>query len=504
MSKLSGGYRSILIASVLVVGVPLVVPGCAGGAGVTPGGQEDIAAARLEIQSGGIPDPDAITIEGFMSEHAIPIEEPPDAPRVYATAGVAWNADFDTFAPVATVQIGFGSTIDREAFRRAPLNLTVLIDRSGSMGDPIDYRTSTSKLDAVKIAVDRLVAQLDANDRLSLVTFDFQPHVLLDHAVGNDLARIKPVMEAIVAEGGTELAKGLRQGFAVTARNSEEAREDRVLVFTDAQLLYRAAEDVQLFLSTMREYADRNIGATIFGLGFDFGHEVAFDIAQVRGANYFFLSNYERIVSVFDDEFDFLVTPVAYDVELTIDVPLGFDIEDVYGIGAEEPFTRQLELKVPTLFLSSREGGGAIFVRARPGASLDRSLENPVATINLSYETPEGEPVAMAELAPVLPPEGDSEDFYFESAAVRRGVLLMNTAKVLHDACADIYVDEYYWYYDQNALERAVARLTDFLDYFDQVAEGLEDCLTEDSRCLSQEKELVEKLRDNIEGLYYY
>jgi len=277
------------------------------------------------------------------------------------------------------------------------------------------------------------------------------------------------------------------------------------MVFTDAQVMYPAEEAVQFFLSTMREYADQNIGATIFGLGFDFGHEVALDISQVRGANYFFLSSYERIVSVFDEEFEFLVTPIAYDVEMTVDVPLGFDVEDVYGIDTEEPFGHQMQLEVPTLFLSSRQGGGAIFIRARPSASLDRSVENAIATINLSYETQSHEQITLAPLAPVLPAEGESQNdtAFFEADAVRRGVLLMNTAKVLHDACADVYVEEYYWYYDVDAMNRAVVRLTDFLDYFDEMANGLEDCLTADSRCLSEERALLEKLRENIEDLSY-
>jgi Ca-activated chloride channel family protein len=293
----------------------------------------------------------------------------------------------------------------------------------------------------------------------------------------------------------------------VTARNSDGERSDRVIVFTDAQLEFTADQHVQLFLSTMREYADRNIGATAFGVGFAFGHDVAFDISQIRGANYFFLSTYDRIVTVFDEEFDFLVTPVAYDVELVLDVPLGFDIENVYGIEAKEPFTHQLELKVPTLFLSTREGGGAIFVRARAGASLDRTVENIVANIDLSYETPEGEAVSITALTPRLPPEGIAGDgAYFESDAVRRGVLLMNTVKVLHDACDDVYVydDEYYyWYYDYGAMDRAVSRLTDFLGYFDETSAGLDDCLTANTRCLSDERALVEKLRENIAQLYY-
>ncbi|MHC4697558.1 MAG: vWA domain-containing protein [Planctomycetota bacterium] len=471
----------------------------AGGVGVTTGGQQDIAAARSAIERGEIPDPASITVEGFLSEHSIEIEPPEDPGLLYATTSTAWNKDFDAFTPLATVQIGFGTTIDEETFERPSLNLCVVIDRSGSMGDFVDVRSATTKLDAVKIAIDRLLAQLTGLDQVSIVTFNTRSSTILEATAGNDLTSIKNALDEVEAGGGTSLVAGLRRGYSVVDEHGNTIRSDRLIVFTDV-LLTDPNEDRAIdFIETMEEYAEDNIGATVFGVGVDFGHEVAFEISQVRGANYFFLSDYDRIVSVFDEEFDYLVTPVAYDVELTLAVPFEFDIEDVYGIPVTEPLTHVVDLSIPTLFLSGREGGGAILVRVRAGGAVDFDTESDVAEIALAYTTPGGETETHPTIRATLPAEldPDAAESYFETEGSQRAVLLLNTALVLRNACADVFpTDDYYPYYED--WERAATRLTEFLPYFDTLAEGLEDSVSPTSRSLSDERALVEQLLNNL------
>jgi len=511
------GYRTspfvgvtFAAATALALGF-VVFAGCAGtspdaaaggGTGVTTGGQQDIAAARSTIESGGVPDPDSISVEGFLSEHSIPVDMPENPGVLFATTSVAWNKDFDAFTPLATVQIGFGTTIDEASFQRPPLNLCLVVDSSGSMGDLVDERSRTSKLDAVKIAIDRLLGKLDGLDRVSIVTFTTRSSVILEGAAGNDATAIKTALDPVEALGGTDLAAGMRRGYRVAVEQSAAIRSDRLLVFTDALLTAVGQGRVAAFIEVMQEYADENIGATIFGVGTDFGHEVAYDVSQVRGGNYFFLSDYDRIVSVFNEDFDFLVTPVAYDVELTASIPIAFDVEGVYGIAADEPLPRVLELTIPTLFLSSRQGGGAVLVRVRAGGLVDFEQESLVAQLALSYTTPEGETIVYPPLEATLPAGLDptAAESHFESDASRRAVLLLNTALVLKSACQDVFGSDGYFDWDYAGRERAAERLTEFLPYFDALGEGLEDRVSPTSRTLSAERALLERLLANIRG----
>lgn len=467
--------------------------------GVTPGGAQDMAQARQQIEQGSVPNPDAITVEGMLSEHSIEIDAPDDAGLLYSTVRAAWNDDFDAFTPHATLAVGFGTTIDADTFSRDPINLCLVIDRSGSMNDIIDQRTRTDKLTAVKIAIDRLLSNLTGNDRVSIVAFDFFASTLLEGARGNDLASIKTALDQIQAEGATNILRGMNAGYAAALRQSGAGRSDRIIVFTDALPTAGASESAD-FLPAMRQRAAEGIGTTLFGVGVNFGNELAYDISQVRGGNYFFLGDYERIVTVFDEDFDFLVTPIAYDVSLQINVPFSFDVAGVYGLPDSTPLTHALELKVATLFLSSREGGGSILVRLRPGAQVDFSKPVDLGQVTLTWADKLGLTTTETHdsLLPAgLPPNASSR--YFEDAGVHRAVLLLNTALVMKAAIEDVNPSSYFYFGYQNC-QLSVDRLSEFVPYFDSHAVALEDQPSPTSRSLSQERTLVIKLLENISG----
>ncbi len=493
--------RRIQFAAIPIL-LAATIAGCGFvGPGVTPGGQEDIASARLTIERGGVPHPDSITVDGFLSEHVVFMNTRTDAEGIFIGVETAWHRDFNALTPQATMQIGFGINIDPDTFERGNLNLGLVIDRSGSMNESIDNRTGTTKFDAVKIAVDRMLAQLTPLDQVSIVVFNEQSQTLLEAAQGTDIAAIKGALDRVVPKGNTNLAAGLRRGFQTVARHRTAGRLDRVLVFTDAQLYGRNVERLEDFLDVMREYAKDNIGATVFGVGSEFGDDVALEISQIRGGNSFFLSDFERIVDVFDEEFEFLVAPVAYDVTLTVNVPFEFDVVDVHGLPAEEPFGHVLRLTAPTLFLSPRQGGGAAFVRSRAGSLVNLDIPNSVGNVTLTYTTTDGDRVGSDALVATLPAgvEPDADPSYFETQGVQRGVLLLNTVLTLKAACEDVYPFGFLSS-DRASRARAITRITEFLDYFDALAAGLEDRLLPISRSLSEERALLVQLRANLGG----
>lgn len=497
-----------LLAALCTVGATPGMPGCASlsnsgffDGGVTTGGAQDMARARAVIEAGGVPDPDSITVEGLLSEHSIPLPAPDDTGAFYAVAEASWAADFDTFTPLVTIQAGFGTTIDFSDFARSPLNLAIVIDRSGSMDDTIDRRTGASKWDAARVAVDRLAAQLDSGDLVSIVLFNDETRTTADGVPGSDIGAIKSGLDGVRPDGATNFLRGMSRGYELVNKHRSSSRRDRIIVLTDA-LPTEGGRSKEGFLDLMEEYADREIGATLFGVGVDFGDELTYDISQVRGGNFFFLSDYDRIITVLDEEFDYLVTPVAYDLKLTVSVPFEFDVEDVYGVPFDDPPTHMVEVDVPTLFLSRREGGAAIFIRLRPGALVDLTQAVRVAGATMSYRTADGQEdtdTFSVRLPGNLDPAGETP--YFANDAVRRGVLLMNTALVLQRASNDAY-DWYRYasYYGGDGAWRALDRLERFLTYFDQTAEGLEDRLSESSRALSEEREVVARLRANIQS----
>lgn len=471
------------------------------GVGVTSGGVKDIAEARAEIENGGIPDPEAVTVEGFFSEHDIGIEAPPTPPLLYNTAAVAWNQDFDEIAPLATIAVGFGTHIDPETFTRRPQNLCLVIDRSASMDEAIEEGGRTSKFEAVQIAVDRLLGRLASNDRVSIVTFNEGTRIVLEPVPGTSVIEIKSALDEIVIGGGTNLAAGLARGFNLLKNNRSAARADRLLVFTDADPTVGKTSAEEL-VGVMKSFAKDDLGATIFGVGVNFNEEVAYEISRIRGGNFVFLSDFDRIVSVFDKDFDYLVTPIAYDVAVIASIPFALDVADVHGADLTDRPTHTVELTIPTLFLSSRQGGGVVMIRVRPGSLVSFEEGFDVATVRLSFQDSNGATVTSTETLSL--PAGldpDAAESYFPNEGAQRAVLLLNTALVLQRSLEDAYPRSGYYHYDYpdtQDLLRAADRIRDYLPYFDALAEGLPDRSAETSRSLSQERALLDKLLANI------
>ena len=139
------------------------------------------------------------------------------------------------------------------------------------------------------------------------------------------------------------------------------------MLFTDMHP-NQGVRDGRSFVRILEEAADDGIGVSSFGVGIDFGADLANQVSQVRGGNYFHLETPEKIRRVFERDFDLMVTPLAYDLEISLLAPAGYEIVDAYGLAGAgtgrcdgQPAGRCIGLTVPTVFLS--RGGGGMFLR---------------------------------------------------------------------------------------------------------------------------------------------
>lgn len=479
------GRRWVCLTAISLLG------GCAGGfdAGVTTGGQQDVASFRRALNDGDIPNPDSMTVEGLLSEHSIDLGAPVESAQIFMTTAGAWNEPFDAFGPLVTLALGFGTNINADNFDRPNLELALVIDVSGSMRDPLSGNSRTSKFNAIRVAVDRLLAQLTPADRVSVILFNDVADLRTESARGDNIAAIKGAFDGVVPVGGTNIARGLTAGYEAIRRHVADGRHGRLILFTDA-LPTVGAGQTEDFLAIMQRYANMEFGATVFGVGADFGDELAQDISQLRGGNYFFLGDYDRVVSVFDEDFDFLVSPIAYDVRLVVNVPFELDIDSIHGLPGVDINTHVLELTVPTLFLSTRQGGGEIIIRMRAGALVNFNAAFQIADISYGYRNISGgrrEARVIKTLPAGLDPSGRTA--YFENDGVQRACLLTDTAIVLHDSAVDSY--SRFPFSSGGNVFRARQRLDAFLDYFDELAVGLADRPSATSRSLSEERRVI-------------
>ncbi len=239
---------------------------------------------------------------------------------------------------------------------RRPLNLCVVLDRSGSMSEE-------SKITYAKSALLALVDQLQSDDRFSLVIYDDEVDVLRpSRCVGNDKDDIRSLINEITPRGWTNLGGGMVEGFHQVEKNLDGRFVNRVILLSDGLANQGITDPGQLERITRRHRA-RSISLTTIGVGLDYNENLMVGLSESGGGNYYFLESSRNLASVFRKEFDGLSEIVAQNVSIELQLGRGVQLLDVIGydhhvegtavevnlgdVYAEESRDIVLELNVP-------------------------------------------------------------------------------------------------------------------------------------------------------------
>jgi Ca-activated chloride channel family protein len=430
--------------------------------GVSPGGAQDIGYAREFILAGGVPQPEDIFTEGLLSEHDLPAPGDACEDLMCLRPASAIAPDLGRGELVHWVHVGMMSGLSKAEFERPPVDLVVAIDKSALMS--VDMAETTT-------ALHTLVDSLRPDDRLGLIAFDTGVHELRQLVPIADAQEVHEIISSIHPSGSWQIGPAVEYAYDMLADAPlEPERLHRVMVLSCAYPVLSEEDD---FSQIVRDGADAGIGMSFFGVLL--GHDAALAnlLGTERGGAYYYLDSFERIEQVFDVGFDESVTPIAYDLSISIAAEPGYELLQVDGIPGSTPTEARFE--VATAFISSRDGGiVARFDAVEPGDT--------IATLVLDYE-PESalgwsDPEHQLELAAAPSGEG------YGSLGVRKAVFLVNQAERMRDACSK--------YHDG---QRGEAReiLDELLEYM--LAE--QEVMNQSD--LDIEVELVKKLRENMQ-----
>jgi len=197
---------------------------------------------------------------------------------------------------------------------------------------------------------------------------------------------------------------------------------------TDAMPNMGETGDLPLY-RMLEDNADQGIYTTFIGIGVDFNTQLVESITKIKGANYYSVHSAGEFKKRMDDEFDFMVTPLVFDLRLKLDAP-GYEIEKVYGSPEADQATGEL-MKVNTLFPSKAEEGqvkgGVILVKLKKLSNQENmNLKVSYLDRNGVKDSDEAE-VDMAEA---------SADFY-QNSGIRKAVLLSRYADLLKNWMID-------------------------------------------------------------------
>jgi Ca-activated chloride channel homolog len=207
--------------------------------------------------------------------------------------------------------------------KRSPLNLSLVIDRSGSM--------SGGKLAYAKQAAKHVIDRLSEEDYVSVVTYDEVVQIVCTANKVGDKTLLKNRIEAIQTGGNTNLGGGMDEGYRQVKSSFKSGYVNRVLLLSDGQANVGMTDIASLTRIAHEQNILHGISISTFGLGLDFNENLMTPVAEQGGGNYYFIDNPENITGIFQKELQGLQNVVAQKAVINVVLPQGVSLLQVYG-----------------------------------------------------------------------------------------------------------------------------------------------------------------------------
>ncbi len=369
--------RSVLLYLILMLCLILTLISCGGQA-------EDASKARSRavINAGAIVPASEVRVSEYLNYYEQQLPEPVNEtiglntrlgnPRMPAEGGAAW------------LQIGLQAKSEASDYV-APLNIALVIDRSGSMSD-------ADKMPYVKQALGTFLQSLNPNDIVSVIAYsDFAELLLPAQEVGNG-RWIESVINNIQPGGSTNLHAGMIAGFQEVDKNFDIRRNNRVILLTDG-IANRGITFPDQIATDAKYYNDKDIYLSTIGLGLELDDALLSQLAHQGNGGYSFVDSAQEIERVFIQQVAGLKQRAADNIQLSILPEPGVRLIRLTGTEESIPPSG---VTIPLTPLGTDESK-LLLAQFQVEWRASNSLNRPLAQIKLTYEDEFSQRVVTAE-----------------------------------------------------------------------------------------------------------
>ncbi len=332
---------------------------------------------RSYVNDGSLPPKDSVRVEEYVNYFDQGYSYPPEH-QAFAINIDGAPSPFAENEHYQLLRIGIqGYAVP--ASQRKDVALTFVIDVSGSMD--MDKR-----LELVKRTLELLVEELRPSDRVSLVVYGTQAHIVLEPIPGDHKEAILKAIYSLHPEGVTNAEAGLRLGYKMASRAFNPEAINRVILCSDgvANFGQTGAESIW---DEVKGYASKGITLTTVGFGMDNYNDVLMEQLADNGDGFYaYVDTLKEARRIFVENLTSTLQVIAMNAKVQVDFNpevvsryrlVGFENRAV----ADEDFRNNS--------VDAGEVGAGHTVTALYEVRLDPEAVGRIATVYLRWEDPD-------------------------------------------------------------------------------------------------------------------
>lgn len=303
---------------------------------------------------------------------------------------------------------------------RIPLNLSLVIDRSGSM--------QGSKMASAREAACFAVEHLLPCDRLSVVLFDDRIETLIPSTLATDKQGILQKIRQVHSRGSTALHSGWVEGGMQVSHYLNDQQLNRVLLLSDG-LANVGETRPDAIAADVNGLAQRGVSTTTLGIGEDYSEDLLAAMARSGDGNFYHIESPNQLPEIFETELSGLSATLGQRVSLGLKPASGVKVADVLN---DFDLTATGRYKLPNLMVGAPIN---MVVRLQIPALAATGQSPELLNLRLAWDDPQqsARQVLRAQLAlPLVSPEQLSD--FPANATVQEQVALLMAARARQEA----------------------------------------------------------------------
>jgi Ca-activated chloride channel family protein len=267
------------------------------------------ANVRRFIDEGRAPPADSVRVEELINYFDYGYARPTSATQPFAITAAVTESPWGAGRQIVHVALQGYELPEAE---RRPLNLTFLVDVSGSMGSP-------DKLALAQKSMNLIIDRLRPQDTAAVTFYAEGAGTRLAPTPGDRKLKLRCAVASLYASGGTAGATGMTNAYDQAQANFARDRVNRILMFTDGDFNVGVTDDMRLedYVAAKRE---TGIYLSVYGFGRgNYQDSRMQTIAQAGNGTAAYVDDLNEARRLFGPAFDRGAFPIADDVKIQVE-----------------------------------------------------------------------------------------------------------------------------------------------------------------------------------------